>query len=243
MSKKTRDAKLASINKAAISKSGLSDLTREYTLEDIAWITRAGTAKCLGLTEKGHLGIGADGDVAVYRLDPNEKDGKKIEDAFSDAAFTIKAGTVVALDGEIVKTFLGNTIYSDVTGMVKKDMMDSVIDDIKAVMSGMLSPESLEKIIGLAEVKDVFRSPKFGDVAGSIVIEGVVRKGQPIRVLRENVVIYEGELESLRRALRRVDVEAGAVAETARARRRRAVGVHASQTDRPCAARGHARRI
>ena len=74
-----------------------------------------------------------------------------------------------------------------------------IIDDIKSVMSGMLSPESQEKIIGLAEVKDVFRSPKFGDVAGSIVVEGVVRKGQPIRVLRDNVVIYEGELESLRR--------------------------------------------
>ena len=74
-----------------------------------------------------------------------------------------------------------------------------IIDDIKAVMSGMLSPESQEKIIGLAEVKDVFSSPKFGDVAGSIVIEGAVRKGLPIRVLRENVVIYEGELESLRR--------------------------------------------
>jgi len=74
-----------------------------------------------------------------------------------------------------------------------------IIDDIKAVMSGMLTPESQEKIIGLAEVKDVFSSPKFGDVAGSIVTEGAVRKGLPIRVLRENVVIYEGELESLRR--------------------------------------------
>ena len=74
-----------------------------------------------------------------------------------------------------------------------------IIDDIKAMMSGMLAPESQENIIGLAEVKDVFRSPKFGDVAGSIVVEGVVRKGQPIRVLRDNVVIYEGELESLRR--------------------------------------------
>lgn len=74
-----------------------------------------------------------------------------------------------------------------------------IIDDVKAIMSGMLAPESQEKIIGLAEVKDVFRSPKFGDVAGSIVIEGAVRRGLPIRVLRENVVIYEGELESLRR--------------------------------------------
>jgi len=75
----------------------------------------------------------------------------------------------------------------------------NIIDDTRAAMSGLLPPETRETIIGLAEVKDVFRSPKFGDVAGSIVIEGVVRKGQPIRVLRENVVIYEGELESLRR--------------------------------------------
>ena len=75
----------------------------------------------------------------------------------------------------------------------------NIIDDTRAAMSGLLTPESQENIIGLAEVKDIFRSPKFGDVAGSIVVEGVVRKGQPIRVLRDNVVIYEGELESLRR--------------------------------------------
>jgi len=75
----------------------------------------------------------------------------------------------------------------------------NIIDDTRAAMSGLLTPESQENIIGLAEVKDVFRSPKFGDVAGSIVVDGVVRKGQPIRVLRDNVVIYEGELESLRR--------------------------------------------
>ena len=74
-----------------------------------------------------------------------------------------------------------------------------VIDQVKAAVSGMLAPEIQERIIGLAEVKEVFRSPKFGDVAGSIVVDGVVRKNEPIRVLRENVVIYEGELESLRR--------------------------------------------
>ncbi len=74
-----------------------------------------------------------------------------------------------------------------------------IIDDVRAAMSGLLSPETKETIIGLAEVKDVFKSPKFGAVAGSIVIEGTVKRGKPIRVLRENVVIYEGELESLRR--------------------------------------------
>ena len=73
------------------------------------------------------------------------------------------------------------------------------IDDVKAALSGMLSPEVREQIVGLASVKEVFSSPKFGDVAGCIVTEGYVKRSNPIRVLRENVVIYEGELESLRR--------------------------------------------
>ncbi|MDJ0910479.1 MAG: translation initiation factor IF-2 [Woeseiaceae bacterium] len=73
------------------------------------------------------------------------------------------------------------------------------IDDVKAALTGMLAPEIREQIVGLAEVKDVFSSPKFGDVAGCIVTEGYVKRSNPIRVLRDNVVIYEGELESLRR--------------------------------------------
>ncbi len=73
------------------------------------------------------------------------------------------------------------------------------IDDVKAALTGLLSPEIREQIVGLAEVKEVFRSPKFGDIAGCIVTEGFVKRSNPIRVLRDNVVIYEGELESLRR--------------------------------------------
>ena len=73
------------------------------------------------------------------------------------------------------------------------------IDDVKAALSGLLSPEIREQIVGLAEVKEVFSSPKFGDIAGCIVTEGFVKRSNPIRVLRDNVVIYEGELESLRR--------------------------------------------
>ncbi|MGB1846914.1 MAG: translation initiation factor IF-2 [Pseudohongiellaceae bacterium] len=74
-----------------------------------------------------------------------------------------------------------------------------VIDDTKAMMGGMLEPEIREEIVGIAEVRDVFNSPKFGQIAGSMVIEGTVYRSKPIRVLRDNVVIYEGELESLRR--------------------------------------------
>ena len=74
-----------------------------------------------------------------------------------------------------------------------------LIDDVKAALSGMLSPELREEIVGIAEVRDVFRSPKFGLIAGCMVTEGTVYRSKPIRVLRDNIVIYEGELESLRR--------------------------------------------
>ncbi len=73
------------------------------------------------------------------------------------------------------------------------------IDDVKAAISGMLAPEIRETIVGLAEVREVFRSPKFGNIAGCLVSEGYVRRNNPIRVLRNNTVIYQGELESLRR--------------------------------------------
>ncbi len=74
-----------------------------------------------------------------------------------------------------------------------------IIDDVKQAMSGLLSPEFKEEIVGIAEVRDVFRAPKIGAVAGCMVIEGTIFRNKRIRVLRDNVVIYEGELESLRR--------------------------------------------
>ncbi len=104
---------------------------------------------------------------------------------------------------------IGFNVRADSSGRkaVEKEGIDlryysiiyEVIDDVKAAMSGMLSPEMREEIVGLAEVRDVFKSPKFGAIAGCMVIEGTVKRNNPIRVLRDNVVIYEGELESLRR--------------------------------------------
>ena len=73
------------------------------------------------------------------------------------------------------------------------------IDDVRQMMTGMLQPEIKEQIVGTAQVRDVFRSSKFGVVAGCLVTEGAVKRNNPIRVLRENVVIFEGALESLRR--------------------------------------------
>lgn len=75
----------------------------------------------------------------------------------------------------------------------------NILDDVKHALTGMLAPEYREDIVGIAEVRDTFRSPKFGQVAGCMVVEGTVYRNKPIRVLRDNVVIFEGELESLRR--------------------------------------------
>ncbi|MEO6065226.1 MAG: EF-Tu/IF-2/RF-3 family GTPase, partial [Lysobacterales bacterium] len=80
-----------------------------------------------------------------------------------------------------------------------------VIDQVKQVASGMLGVEIREEIIGTAQVRDVFRSSKFGAIAGCMVIEGVVKRSKPIRVLRDNTVVFQGELESLRRFKENVD--------------------------------------
>jgi translation initiation factor IF-2 len=74
-----------------------------------------------------------------------------------------------------------------------------IIEDVKKALTGMLGSDVRENILGIAEVRDVFRSPKFGAIAGCMVVEGVVHRNRPIRVLREDIVIFEGELESLRR--------------------------------------------
>ncbi len=74
-----------------------------------------------------------------------------------------------------------------------------LIDGIKTSVEGHLAPEVKEEILGTAEVKDIFKSPKFGQIAGSMVIEGTIKRNKPIRVLRDNIVIFEGELDSLKR--------------------------------------------
>jgi len=104
---------------------------------------------------------------------------------------------------------LGFNVRADATArkVIQNENLDmryysviyDLINEIKDAMSGMLSPEIKQEIIGLAEVREVFKSPKIGAIAGCMVTEGVIKRTQPIRVLRDNVVIYEGELESLRR--------------------------------------------
>ena len=92
-----------------------------------------------------------------------------------------------------------NTVQNENLDLRYYSIIYQLIDEVKQAMGGMLAPEFRQEIIGLAEVRDVFKSPKLGAIAGCIVTEGTIKRSNPIRVLRENVVIYEGELESLRR--------------------------------------------
>ncbi len=117
----------------------------------------------------------------------------------SDVVLAVTSGAVifgfnVRADGQAKKV-----IDSEGLELRYYSVIYELLDDVKAVLSGMLAPEIREEIIGTAEVRDVFRSPKFGQIAGSMVIEGTIHRNKKIRVLRDDIVIYEGELESLRR--------------------------------------------
>ena len=117
----------------------------------------------------------------------------------TDANLAVSTGAVVIgfnvrADASARKVFEENG-----TDLRYYSVIYDIVDDVRNALSGMLSPEYKETIVGVAEVRDIFNSPKYGSIAGSMVIEGTIYRNKPIRVLREDVVIYEGELESLRR--------------------------------------------
>jgi translation initiation factor IF-2 len=105
------------------------------------------------------------------------------------------------LIGFNVRADAGAKRLSEVEGVALQyfSVIYDIVDQVKNALTGMLEPQFKEEIVGIAEVRDVFRSPKLGSIAGCMVVEGVIKRNNPIRVLRDNVVIYEGTLESLRR--------------------------------------------
>jgi formylmethanofuran dehydrogenase subunit A len=113
MSQKRREESSADMHKVIYDKALLPSIDREYSLYEIAIITRGMTAKALGLHEhgKGHLGVGADGDVAIYDMSPEERDAGKIQKAFLNTKYTIKGGQIVVKDGEVVATPDGKTYF------------------------------------------------------------------------------------------------------------------------------------
>lgn len=131
MSKEARKKTIDRIHKRARRKSLLPSIDREYTLYEIAIVTRAGQAKMLGLSNKGHLGVGADADIAVYNINPENvdptRDYKAIRRGFRKAAYTIKDGEIVVKNGQIVKQVFGRTYWLD----VKTALPPGINEDIK----------------------------------------------------------------------------------------------------------------
>jgi translation initiation factor IF-2 len=117
----------------------------------------------------------------------------------SDAVLAAASNAVIIGFNVRADASARNTIKESNVDVRYYSIIYEAIDDVKAALGGLLAPEIRENIVGLAEVKEVFTSPKLGDIAGCIVTDGYVKKANPIRVLRDSVVIYEGELESLRR--------------------------------------------
>ncbi len=131
MDKKTRIDMLDNVcSPKANSQTQLRDIDRELTLNELCIVSRAGTAKCLGMTDRGHLGVGAIGDVSIFELDSNKMDGNSIEKAFSNAAYTIKDGQIVVKDGKIMASPISKTLVSK--GQIKESIYNAVLDDVKA---------------------------------------------------------------------------------------------------------------
>jgi formylmethanofuran dehydrogenase subunit A len=131
MSKKARQAALKRLNTRAQSKSLLPSIDRELSFLEVAIVTRAGQSKALGLAQKGHLGIGADADIAIYSINPEKTDPsqefKALRRAFKRAAFTIKDGKVVVANGKVLKHVDGRTMWLDVQVSEQR----GIIDDLK----------------------------------------------------------------------------------------------------------------
>ncbi|WP_370315333.1 translation initiation factor IF-2 [Thalassolituus sp.] len=117
----------------------------------------------------------------------------------TDATLAVAASAVVFGFNVRADNAAKRVVENNDVDMRYYSVIYDLIDDVKQAMAGLLAPELREEIVGIAEVRDVFKSPKFGQIAGCMVTEGTVYRNKKIRVLRDNVVIYEGELESLRR--------------------------------------------
>ncbi|HNR58656.1 MAG TPA: formylmethanofuran dehydrogenase subunit A, partial [Methanothrix sp.] len=134
MSRPKREEELKTLHELASKRSSLPSIEREMGWNDIAIVTRAGPAKILGLEEKGHLGMGADGDVSIYDIDPEKidpsKDHEKVKAALSRAKYTIKGGEVVVRNGELVAVPQGRTYWveasvpEDEAAKVRADLVD-----------------------------------------------------------------------------------------------------------------------
>jgi len=174
-------------------------------LEDIFSQTGDGKAQVVAIIIKADVQGSAEAlKDALTQLSTSEVTVKVLTSSvggITESDVTLAAASNASIIGFNVRAdgVARNAIKDNNVDVRYYSIIYEAIDDVKQLASGLLAPEIKETIVGLAEVRDVFRSSKFGTVAGCIVVDGYVRRNNPIRVLRDNVVIFEGGLESLRR--------------------------------------------
>lgn len=188
---KVRDVKLAS--------------QQQTKLEDVFSQLGEGKTRILNLVIKADVHGSA--EALIHSLTAISTDEVKVKIVSSGVGGITESDANLAIASNAV--VIGFNVRADATAkrLIEEAGVDlhyysiiyEAIEEVKQALSGMLAPEYKEQIIGLADVRAVFRSPKFGLIAGCMVVDGVVKRTNPIRVLRDNVVIFEGELDSLRR--------------------------------------------
>ncbi len=195
---------LAELRKTRTRDSRLAQ-QQSGKLEDVFSQMQSGSAKAVQLLIKADVNGSAEAlRDALSKLSTDEIQVKVIGSGVggiteSDVNLAAAAKAIVIAFNVRADGAARDAIKSTGVDLRYYSIIYEAIDDVKAAMTGLLAPEVREQIVGLAEVREVFRSPKFGSVAGCLVTEGHVKRSNPVRVLRDNVVIFEGELDSLRR--------------------------------------------
>jgi translation initiation factor IF-2 len=191
-----RQNRAKSLKEAAQQKAKLEDMFKGMTEGDVKMVNIVLKADVQGSVE-----------ALTGSLEKLSTDEVRVKIVFSGVGGITESDVDLAISANAI--MFGFNVRADAGAKrrIEQEGVDlhyysiiyEVVDEVKSAMLGQLSPEFKEEIIGTAEVRDVFRSPKFGAIAGCMVVDGVIKRNQPIRVLRNNVVIYTGELESLRR--------------------------------------------
>jgi translation initiation factor IF-2 len=191
-----RQNRAKNLKEAAQQKAKLEDMFKGMTEGDVKVVNLVIKADVQGSVE-----------ALVGSLEKLSTDEVKVKVIFSGVGGITESDVDLAISANAI--MFGFNVRADASAKrrIEQEGVDlhyhsiiyEVVDEVKSAMLGKLEPEFKEEIIGIAEVRDVFRSPKFGAIAGCMVIDGLIKRNNPIRVLRDNVVIYEGELESLRR--------------------------------------------
>ena len=188
-----RQGKYREIKIAKQQKNKLENMFKVDTASELNVVLKADTQGSVEAISDALLKLGTE-EVKVSIVGSGVGGITETDATLATASNAIIIGFNVRADGPARRI-----IESESVDLHYYSVIYDLIDDVKKAMSGLLKADVRQEIIGLAEVRDVFHHPKFGSIAGCMVTEGMVKRSAPIRVLRDNVVIYEGELDSLRR--------------------------------------------